>query len=416
MKPISKCGQISNCRTRNKRNPPSSSSVRPTTPLPASTTTNIPADWTAYQTFKADVTVSRACVVGFTALQEKSQRGGGWDATVSRWTKTEILKPGKNEIVAIVHPINEYAISAKRGKVVRFEIFMYAPHEGETIFVDNIRLSATKLKILPENPNFAVAGTDWEVGGVQDLGKKLKDKWQKPETRTVDQVETAFRTRFDEIKKTHPKAVLAILRDGDKGCDPAKPDQVFSGWKDAYWSSHGPDGMTVERAENRGKAATHEVFMRHRSPLMRVELSSIPKGADILAAQLVIVRANPPSKEHDPKEKPTMWVAEPCNRPWEEYEVNAYEYAKDKFWKAIGGMYYGDDPDFLPLFLAYGPGGGDKANAWDFTEAVKFWTDGKRVNHGFMLHGDSHDYMMAWTREAPEVKNRPALLVIYEPK
>ena len=21
----------------------------------------------------------------------------------------------------------------------------------------------------------------------------------------------------------------------------------------------------------------------------------------------------------------------------------------DKFWKAIGGMYYGDDPDFLPM-------------------------------------------------------------------
>ena len=29
--------------------------------------------------------------------------------------------------------------------------------------------------------------------------------------------------------------------------------------------------------------------MRHRSPLMRVDLASIPKGAKILAAQLVIV-------------------------------------------------------------------------------------------------------------------------------
>ena len=79
-------------------------------------------------------------------------------------------------------------------------------------------------------------------------------------------------------------------------------------------------------------------------------------------------------------------------------------------------MYYGDDPDFLPLFLAYGPGGGDKANTWDFTEAVKFWTNDKHVNYGFMLHGDSHDYMNAWTREAPEIKDRPVLLVIYEPK
>jgi hypothetical protein len=28
-----------------------------------------------------------------------------------------------------------------------------------------------------------------------------------------------------------------------------------------------------------------------------------------MAAQLVIVRTNPPSKEHNPNEKPTMWVA-----------------------------------------------------------------------------------------------------------
>jgi len=32
--------------------------------------------------------------------------------------------------------------------------------------------------------------------------------------------------------------------------------------------------------------------MRHRSPLMKVELSSLPAKADILAAKLVIVRAN----------------------------------------------------------------------------------------------------------------------------
>jgi hypothetical protein len=33
-----------------------------------------------------------------------------------------------------------------------------------------------------------------------------------------------------------------------------------------------------------------------------------------------------------------------------------------------------------------------------------------------MLHGDSHDYMTAHTREAKEVKDRPAVLLIYEPK
>ena len=51
---------------------------------------------------------------------------------------------------------------------------------------------------------------------------------------------------------------------------------------------------------------------------------------------------------------------------------------------------------------------------WDFTEAVKFWADGKHANHGFMLHGDSKDWFRAYFREAEKVKDRPALLVAYE--
>ncbi len=98
-----------------------------------------------------------------------------------------------------------------------------------------------------------------------------------------------------------------------------------------------------------------------------------------------------------------------------EYEVNAFEYAKDKFWKGVGGTNWGDDPDFLPIFLAHGPGQG-KVNTWDFTEAVRFWTTGKQVNHGFMLHGDSHDYMIGHSREAKHIADRPAVLVVYEVK
>ena len=231
----------------------------------------------------------------------------------------------------------------------------------------------------------------------------------------MEQIDAAFKARFDELKKKHPGAVLAVLRDGEKGYDPAKPDKVYAGWKDAYWSSHGPDGLTVDRAENLGKHATHEIFMRHRSPLMRVDLSSIPTGSEILAAQLVIVPAHEYPKDHNPETKPTIWVCEPCNRPWDEYEVNSYWYAKDRFWKGIGGMVYGDDPDFLPVYVAHGPGGA-KVNAWDFKEAVKFWTDGKQANRGFMLHGDSHGYITGWSREAPDIKNRPAVLVAYVPK
>ena len=107
-------------------------------------------------------------------------------------------------------------------------------------------------------------------------------------------------------------------------------------------------------------------------------------------------------------------MAEPCNRPWVESEVNAYEYAKDKFWKEIGGMSYGEDPDFHPLYLAYGPGNAP-VSFWDFTEAVRFWTDGTHENHGFFLHGDSFHYMgKAHCRESKDVRNRPAILVVYE--
>ena len=75
----------------------------------------------------------------------------------------------------------------------------------------------------------------------------------------------------------------------------------------------------------------------------------------------------------------------------------------------------GDDPDFLPTFLAYGPGRG-KVSWWDFTRAVRYWTTGDHPNHGFMLHGDARDYMTSYTREAKERKHRPAVLVIYQPK
>ena len=389
---------------------------------PTITTTNVLDDWLPYQTFHADVTVDRPCVIGFTAFQEKSLRGSDWDALISRWTKTVFLHKGTNHIAAALPQPNDNAIAAKWGKVVRFEIFMYRPHQGESVYIDNIRLTADKLP-QPEKQRFTVAGTDWVFSGtssaqaVGELGKKLKDQWAKPEAKTLEQIEAEFKDRYTTLKKEHPRAVLAVLRDGEKGYDPAHPDKVYDGWKDAYWNSHGPDGNYVDRAANRGKAASHEIFMRHRSPLMRVDLASIPAGSNILAAGLIVLRSNPKYlDERDPGKQPTMWVVEPCNRPWEEYEVNAYEYAKDKFWKDVGGMAWsGDDPDFLPAFLAYGPGQG-KVNAWDFAEAVRWWTGGKHANHGFMLHGDSYDYMTAHSREAKEIEDRPAVLVIYEPK
>lgn len=32
-----------------------------------------------------------------------------------------------------------------------------------------------------------------------------------------------------------------------------------------------------------------------------------------------------------------------------------------------------------------------------------------------MLQGDSHDYITAFTREAKEIRDRPAVMVIYDP-
>jgi hypothetical protein len=386
---------------------------------PTVSTTQVGEDWLAYPIFEADVFAPRPCLIGFTVIQEKSARGTGWDALISRWTKTAFLQPGMNHVKGIVPQPNQYALHAKWGKVLRFEIFMYAPHQGESIYVDNIRLTSEKARP-KEKKQFTVAGTDWVLSGessanaVIELGKKFKAGWTKPTPKTLDQVEGEFRAQFAELKKKHPRAVIAVLRDGEKGYDAAHPEKAFAGWRDAYFTSHGPDSNYLERAANRGKSATHELFMRHRSPLMRVDLSSIPHGANILAAKLVVIRANEKYlDDHNPEAKPTMWVVEPCNRSWVEHEANAFEYAKDKFWKNVGGAVGGQDADFEPIFLAYGPGRG-KVNIWDFAEAVRYWTNGKHANHGFMLHGDSHDYITGWSREAPEMRNRPAVLVVYE--
>ncbi|MGE3808817.1 MAG: hypothetical protein AB7K24_29480, partial [Gemmataceae bacterium] len=267
---------------------------------PTLISTRVPPVWDEFETFHADVTVTKPCLLGFQVMQEKSRRGGGYDGAVSRWAKTVLATPGTHHISAALHPNGWSAVRRKLedgkdlGDVVSIEIFVYKPTPGETIWVDNIRLSSKKETTAPAKPKlFKVAGTDLEVEGVRDLGKKLAPGWKKPASVTREQVEDSFKKQLAELKKKHPGAVLAVFRAGAAGYDPAQPDKVFQGWQDAYWSSHGPDGMTLERTDNRGKSATHEVFMRHRSPLMRVDLSSVPNGAKILAAQLVLVRARP---------------------------------------------------------------------------------------------------------------------------
>jgi len=386
---------------------------------------SVPGDWKEFQTLTAEVTTDRRCLIGFRVLQEKS----GDPETIKKndgrawWDRTAMLEPGKNEIRVVIHE-NGYGIRPNFGAVVRFAIYAYKPEPGLSVTIDNIRLSAdwpeprnigyfspysqdgfSTLKARTwaatrELPKFRLAGTETAVRDVIDLGKSRKDAWTPAGETTIESTESALRELHATIRKEHPGAVLRILRDGEEG---------FDGWRDTHISSHGPDGPNEWRTRSHGKLESIEAFMRHRSVLMKVDLSSIPASAKILSARLILTRteAKLPTKPH-------VWIVEPCGRPWVEEEANGYEYAKGKLWKAVNGTYYGEDPDFLPIFLAQGPGGAP-VNVWDFTDAVKYWTEGKHENHGFMLHGDSHDYMRIHSRESRDVRKRPALAVLYVP-
>jgi len=400
-------------------------------------TTKIPVkgNWMAFQTLKADLTVDRPSVAYFRICQSQPDD----KPRQPRWEKTMILLPGRNEVTLMIRRgLSSAVIDPKKGDITSFLIGMFQPEKGQTLLVENVRLSPDwpEPKVLgwysPYNhdgystavardyqrtgmvPKFKVLGTDMEVADLPDLAKRLKDRWTRPEPKTIEQVQADFKAEFHKLQQAHPRAVLAILRQGETGWDPAHPEKVYTGWKIHYLNSHGPDGPNRGRETPQPLQETVEVFMRHRSVLMRTELSSVPKGAAILAARLVVTRAA--AKDLKVPEKPNLWVAEPCNRNWDDSAANCYFYARGKHWKAVNGLYYGEDPDHWPVFLTHGPAGGGAVSVWDFTEALKFWLDGNHANHGFFLHGDSNDYMRMYTTRAKEIQQRPALLVIYEPK
>jgi hypothetical protein len=129
------------------------------------------------------------------------------------------------------------------------------------------------------------------------------------------------------------------------------------------------------------------------------------------------VRAGNLDKDFPPT-KPTFFVAEPCGRPWKEDEVNNLEFAKGRFWKEVCGMdWNGEDPDFLPMFIAQGQSQLATLEL-DFTDAVKYWTSEGQENCGFIVYcaRNSMDFFVAHTKEATELKNRPCLMVVYDPK
>ena len=70
-----------------------------------------------------------------------------------------------------------------------------------------------------------------------------------------------------------------------------------------------------------------------------------------------------------------------------------------------------------PVYLSYGPGSG-KVNSWDFTHAVRYWTDGEHANQGFIISSAPAylDALRVFTYRCKELQNRPCVAVIYEPK
>jgi hypothetical protein len=404
---------------------------------PAVGTTKLPVagNWKPFQTLKADLTTDRACVAYLRACQGKPDDQGRQPV----WERTLLLQPGRNEVTLLIrHGLSRTVIDPKNGDVTAFAIGMFRPEKGQTLLVGDVRLSpdwppprvlgwyspynhdgyssavAREYQRTRTLPRFQVLGTGLEVADLPDLAKRLQTQWTKPEPKTLDQVEAEFRDEYARLHRQHPRARMAVLRDGEKGWDSAHPDLVYAGWKFVYLNCHGPDGPNPGRETTPPPSETVEAFMRHRSVLLRADLAGLSAGATVLAARLVVTRAA--AADLHPPDRPNLWVVEPCNRAWDETSADCYRYAPGRPWKAVSGLYYGDDPDFWPVFAAHGPAGGGAVSAWDFTEALKFWLDGRHANHGFFLHGDSHDYMRMYTPRAADVRRRPAVLVVYEPK
>jgi hypothetical protein len=386
-------------------------------------------DWRPYKGFAADVTASRTCIVVFRAMAATSKYGTAYVEGCSRWEFAARLSAGKNTVVAPQTHGAESGPDKVWKNVQTFQIYMLQPTDGEVITIDNIRLLETKPKTTSAynedtqwpKEGFRVAGSELVVKNADDLGErlKLKETWRKPEARTVEQWEADIRRQFDEIKKSHPRAVLAMLRQGQKGYDPAHPDREFTGWQCGYGPTHLPMALAMACSTNAGKVDDCEACPRSRPSYHRVDLSSIPKGSRVLAARLMMVRSlvleGPPWDNW--RTKPTLIVTEPVNRPWKEYEVTVFEYAKDKFWTDFAAQCWGEDGDCAPVYLSYGPGSG-KVNSWDFTYAVRYWTEGKHANHGFIISSAPAylDALRVFTYRCKELQNRPCVAVIYEPK
>jgi len=391
---------------------------------PAVCTNRLPLrNWKRFATLKAALTVAQPALGYFRVYRGQA----GPQGAQPLWERTMMLLPGRNDVTLL------YRGPGDREEVASLVIGMFRPVPGQVLLVDNIRLScdwpephvvswyspycqdgysvaaARQYQRTKALPRFEVRGSSLEVDN-------LKLRWTMPPVKTVRQVEDELKARLTKLKESHPRAVMAVFRDGERGFDPARPDAAYSGWKYAYLNCHGPDGPSPFREAAQSKYEQVELFMRHRCVLFRADLSSIPRGASILAARLVFSRNNPSGDANNGPNRPNLWAAELCNREWDDKQANCYFYGPGKYWKAVNGLYYGEDPDFWPLLACLGPSGGGAVTDWDFTEAVRFLTDGRHENHGFLVYGDGSDYFVLCTPLAKDLKARPVIMVLYEPK
>lgn len=402
-------------------------------PTVATTTIPVTGNWKEFQSIRLDLTVDRPCVAYLRIHQTKVNERN----ELAHWETTLMLQKGRNEVARTIRRgLGRTVLDPGNGDVTQFIIGMYRPDSGQTLNVGPVRLStdwpdpretgwysphnhdgysvavAREYQRTGKLTRFRVLGTDREVADLPELAAQLKDQWKVPEPATIAQIETAFRLEYERLKRSHPRARLLVLRDGERGWNESNPEQAYSGWKMVYVNCHGPDGPNGGREKTPELGETVESFMRHRGVLMQADFSMIPTRAKILASRFVVTRAV--ANDLKPADKPNMWVVEPCHRDWDPTAANCYFYATQKQWKAVSGLHYGEDPDFWPVFAAHGPSGGGPISSWDFTAAMKFWVEEGHINHGFFLHG-LNDYARIYTQRAKEIDKRPALLVVYEP-
>ena len=190
-------------------------------------------DWTVYNSFKADVTASRTCLVAFRVVREDDKEHRGW-------VKLALVHQGRNAVVDVAPTPRGLDNGRPLKGPTQLEIIMYAPHKGEVIFVDNIRVSTevpdratpphgehvapgSKVRFYPKLGKIPVLGLGIEVASAAEFGKQMMEHWVPPQDKTIEQAEAELPALYEGLKKEHPRAVMAIFRNGQKGFDPAAP-------------------------------------------------------------------------------------------------------------------------------------------------------------------------------------------------